>query len=371
MTTKMKKYLLLIMAAGLIVNAADAGTKWLKVGEDKNLKVYGLPWFAENNGLFYRLPVREQENITETAWWMSKCPSGARVRFKTDSTSLKLKINHGMEESSRIAMWHMGAAAVSGIDLYLGPPQDNLFWMTTIPKDGSNEYEHTYFTSKSRQMREFTLYLSVYAELASLKVGVDSDAAVEGPTEYRIQKPIVVYGTSITQGACASRGSNSFTAIVGRRLNADIVNLGFSGSGCGEEIMAKLITEIDASVYIVDSVANMNAEFMEQRYEKFVTVLREARPEIPVILMTKIRYAGEFEPERKAVYDRQHKPLFETYEKFVKQGDKNVYLFDAGEIIKPGGDHPTVDGTHMTDTGFHIIADELTPFTRDVLSKLN
>lgn len=353
--------------AQLTASAEESDIRWITVGQEPALEINGLAWFGENNGAYYRLPVREKENIPEGAWKTSKCPSGARVRFKTDSTQLKLNIHHSMNDKNRLSMWHMSSVGVSGIDLYRGEPNNMSFWLTTNPADGSKPYTHTYFTGKSKQMREFTLYLPTYAELVELKIGVDPNAVIEKPTEYKIKKPIVFYGTSITQGGCAGRGSNSFPAIIGRRLNADFVNLGFSGSGKGEELMAKLMTEIDASAYVVDCVANMNPELMKERYEKFITILRQTKPAVPVILMTRIYSSSEFEPDAMAHYNKQHEPLLATYEKFKKQGDKNIYLFDAGAIVKPNGDHPSVDGLHLTDRGFYLIADTLTPLLKTIL----
>ena len=218
-------------------------------------------------------------------------------------------------------------------------------------------------------MRELTLYLPMYAELAELEIGIDSNSEILPPTPYRIKKPIVFYGTSITQGACASRGSNGYVPIIGMRLNADIVNLGFSSGGCGEAIMAQLIAEVDASVYVVDSVANMDVKLMKQRYEKFVRILRKKRPDISVVFMTKIHFAKEIESEIAEEYRCQHKPLFETFRKFKEQGDDKVYLFDSGAIIHSGGDHPTIDGVHPTDLGFKMLADELAPFLKKIIEK--
>jgi lysophospholipase L1-like esterase len=367
-----KKISVLIFFMAFSMTIANDNFKWIDVRKDKTIAIDGLPWFAENRESFHRLPNRVNNKINEYASSMGKCPSGARIRFKTDSTVLKLKITHGMKDQSRhssakLSYWNLSSISASGIDLYIGAPSDMNFWMTTEPKDAQNEYEHLYFQNKSQVIRELTLYLPTYAELAELKIGIDPNAVILPPTPYRIKKPIVFYGTSITQGACASRGSNGYVPIVGRRLNADIVNLGFSSGGCGEEIMAQLIAEIDASIYVVDSVGNMDAELMEQRYEKFVKILREKKPDIPVVLMTKIHFAKEIEPEIAGEYDRLHIPLFATYKTLKGQGDDKVYLFDCGAIILSGHDHPTADGVHLNDLGFKMVADELAPFLGKII----
>jgi hypothetical protein len=104
--------LFIVFVSGFNVMAAENNIKWLTVSQEPNITVNGLAWFKDNNGMYYRLPVRRQKDIPSPTWCLSKCPSGARVRFKTDSTQLKLRINHGMDDQSRLVMWHMGAVAV-------------------------------------------------------------------------------------------------------------------------------------------------------------------------------------------------------------------------------------------------------------------
>lgn len=351
----------------VIVNSgySESCIRWLRPYEDERIVINGLPWYDQNDHRFIRLPLTEEQNITKSAWAESLCPSSARLRFKTSSTSLRLRIDHQHDYHRH----NLSDISVAGIDLYIGPPDQMSFWMTTRPKDGTRVYEHLYFEQLSSEIREFTLYLPSYAKLAELQIGIDSGAQILPPTPYEIQKPLVFYGTSVTQNASASRGSNGFVPILGRRLNADVVNLGFSGSGKGEPIMAQLMTQIDASVYVVDSVANMDIQLMNERYEKFVRLLRNRKPDIPVVLMTKIHSAGEIQSDEAAAYDLQNQPVFETYHKLLAEGDKNIFLFDAGKIIKPGGDHPTIDGVHLTDRGFYMIADVLTPQLASILRK--
>jgi hypothetical protein len=351
----------------LTIIGSSFAEQWIDVKQNDNIEINGLSWLTDNGREFLRLPLKRKNEIPETAWTMSKCPSGARVRFKTDSTSLKIKLKHGMKDQDSISTWHMSAAMVSGIDLYIGKPSKPDFWGVSKPEDAVGEYQYTYFEGFTPTRREFMLCLPAYIELYELYIGIDDNAEISKPTSYGIQKPVVFYGTSITQGACATRGSNNYVSIVGRELNVDTVNLGFSGSGCGEPVMAEMMSQIDASVYVVDSVANMNSEIMKKRYENFITILRKRKPEIPVVLMTKPHFANEILKQNSDYYTIQHKPLFATYRKFREKGDKNIFLFDTGKIIKPGRNHPSVDGIHLTDTGFMKIASELKILLSEIL----
>lgn len=326
----------------------------------------GLPWIKENQGKFIRLPQRAKLTVSEGVWNLACQPSGARIRFKTDSTMLKLKIQHG-SENGRISMHHMSSVAVSGIDLYEGVPGAMDFWASNNPKSANDVYESTYFKGIPEKEREFTLYLPSYNKLSILEIGLDSDANIKPPSDYKLTKPIVFYGTSITQSGCASRGSNGFVPVVGRRLGVDVVNFGFSGNGLCEPELADLISEVDACCYIIDPVANMNPSLMEERYDKFIAAVRAKRPRIPIVLMTRIHYANEifFGTEYS---DKLNQYVFDTYNRLRNSGDSGIYLFDSSKVICPGGDHPSVDGVHLTDIGFDMLATELVPVLKDILS---
>lgn len=358
-----------VLAIVAVIQTASAqgdNTVWVVPGTHPALRVHGLAWFEQNEHTYYRLPLAQKEDVPEAVWNRSLRPASARIRFKTNSTSLRLKINHGMNRP--LQMENMSPIGAGGIDLYVGAPGQMSFWTTTKPRSFENEYEYVYFQNLEPRLRELTLYLPSYAELAELAIGMDAGAAVLEPTAYERQTPIVFYGTSITQGGCASRGSNGFVSIVERQLNADVINLGFSGSGRAEPIMANIISQIDASLYVVDCVANMNTALMHERYENFVRLLRQERPDIPVLLMTKIHYAREILPEEAAEYVRQNQPVFDVYRQLKSEGDERIFLFDAGEVIPAGGDHPTVDGVHPTDRGFYMLAEALTPKLREILA---
>jgi len=343
---------------------------WIDASASNSVEVDGLPWFEGNGGKFIRLPQSRQtdiENGTDLyVWGNSQYPSTARIRFKTDSTSLHLKIDHG---GARLAMYHMASIAVSGIDLYIGEPGSESFWKVSNPKQSTGEYEHVFFDGMDSEMREFTLYLPTYSKLVSLKIGIDAGATITRPTPYEKIKPIVSYGTSITQGACSSRCSNGYVAQLGRRLNCDMVNLGFSGSAHCEPIMAEMLLEIDASIYLIDCVANMDATLMNARYETFVNTIRSAKPDVPIVLMTKNHYAKEI-VEGPDFYNDQHEALYTTYSNRLAAGDQNIHLFDTGALIPTGGDHPSADGTHLTDEGFTRIADGLEPVLEQIFQGL-
>src|SRR5208283_5052762 len=111
---------------------------------------------------------------------------------------------------------------------------------------------------------------------------------------WALPRPVVFYGTSITQGGCASRSGMSYQAILGRMLNIDFVNLGFSGNGMGEPEMAQAVGDIDAACYVLDfGQNNQKVEALEKVYAPFLATLRAKHPDTPILAITPIYSARE------------------------------------------------------------------------------
>src|SRR5204863_7790533 len=180
-------------------------------------------------------------------------------------------------------------------------------------------------TSLAPGMHEYMAYLPLYNGVESLEVGVSPGAKFEG-IKPRADKPVVFYGTSITQGGCASRPGMVHTAILGRRLGVPVVNLGFSGNGRMEPEVAKLLAELDPAVYVLDCLPNMTAQGVAERVEPFVRTLREARPHTPILLVEDRFYANSpLLPALRQHNEHNHAALRKAYERLVKDGCKGLH----------------------------------------------
>src|SRR6266536_914266 len=214
----------------LLAAVTRAETTWIGP-PDPRLEVDGLPWFAENEGEFFRLPLRLKDTLPKAVWNLGNSPSGGRIRFRTDSNTLAIRV----EYPSPPNMANMHAFGQTGVDLYL----DGVYRGTAIAgkdaKPGA-PVEHVYFDLGEGPAveREVTLYLPLYKPAKVLAIGVRKGARMSRAKPFAMERPVVFYGTSITQGGCASRSGMSYQAILGRMLNVDFVNLGFSGNGKGE-----------------------------------------------------------------------------------------------------------------------------------------
>ena len=326
---------------------------------DSKFTVNGLPWLAENKGELIRLPHRLEAEIPKPVWNLGLSPSGGRIRFRTNSTRVAIKI----EYPSAPNMVNMHSFGQTGIDLYI----DGVYRSTAVaPKDAApgKTVEFTFFADLPKQPRDITLYLPLYKPAKVLEIGLDDDAVTTRPRRFANPRPVVYYGTSITQGGCASRSGLSYQAILARQLNLDFVNLGFSGNGKGEPVMANLTAEIDASVFVLDfSQNNPDLPSLQQAYEPFLTTVRAKHPKTPIIAITPIAAANN---NPKFQQFREH--IREILNKHIKNGDKMLTLVEGYDLLGRDRLDGLVDGVHPNDLGFQWMADGLAPTVAKVLN---
>jgi hypothetical protein len=159
----------------------------------------------------------------------------------------------------------------------------------------------------------------------------------------------------------------SYQAILGRELNIDFVNLGFSGNGKGEAALARAVAEIDSSCYVLDFAQNnRTVESVAEVYGPFIDILREKRPGVPIVSITPIYAAREaFDPNSEIEKMRSH--IRETVSRRIAAGDRRLQLVEGTDLLGPVRGDGLVDGSHPNDLGFQWMADGLAPRLRKVL----
>ena len=312
-----------------------------------------------------RLPISYKEKVREPVWDLSKASAGITVRFHSNSTSINLK----WTVLNDLDMSHMAATGIKGIDLYT---KYNNKWryVTTagalvglktyqnksIPADSINEYE--LIKNMTPEFREYKLFLPLYDGVTKLEVGIDSAASIEKATPTSV-KPIVFYGTSITQGGCASRPGMAHTNIISRKLDVDCINYGFSGNGRMETPIVELISEIDARFYVIECLQNMDSEQVKERVKPLVDIIRTNHPHTPIVLVENMMYTMAFLNQTlETRLIEENTALKNEYDKIIKSGTPNIfYIKDNKEFLVDN--EGTVDGVHLTDLGFKRYADYL------------
>lgn len=306
-------------------------------------KIYGV--FYEN-GKFRRIPESIARTVSDGVYDLHAHTAGGRIRFKTDSRYVAINVK--MPNIGK--MPHFALSGSAGFDLYICDESTRYFKTFVPPFDIEDGYESiVHFDSK--QMREITINFPLYSEVSELYIGLCDGASVCEPKGYSTEKPIVYYGSSITQGGCASRPGNSYESIISRRLDADYINLGFSGNAKGEPQIAEYISKLDMSVFVYDYDYNApTVEHLNNTHEKMYLTIRNANPDLPIVLMSRPKFS--LCADDKLRFDIIKK----TYDNAKANGDTNIYLIDGSTLMAMAKDDGTVDDCHPNDLGFASMA---------------
>jgi len=297
------------------------------------------------NGAYVRMPDSVAASVSDGVRILAKNTAGGRVRFITDSPYIAVKA----VQKGRPDMSHMPATGQAGIDLYENINGEEIFSKTFIPESKDGGFERIYDFSTSGE-HNVTLNLPLYFNLCELYIGLKKGSSVKKAPDYSVKVPIVYYGSSITQGGCASRPGNSYQGFLSRWYDADYINLGFSGNAKGEDNMAEYIASLDMSCFVYDYDHNApSARHLELTHEKFYKIIRAAHPDIPILFMSRPKiYLTEDEKLRSDI-------VYKTYRAALSRGE-NVYHIFSNELMELSGDEGTVDGCHPTDLGFFSMA---------------
>lgn len=307
-----------------------------------------------------RLPAKAEGIVRDAVWNLSRDSSGILFRFNTDSTEFTIRYKLG---DAGLAMPHMPATGVSGVDVYA--LDDGKWKWVDVSKPTKQEVEHT-IKGLDPGLRTYMCYLPLFNSTAEISIGVPENSKFQ-PVAPRKQKPIVFYGTSITHGACASRPGMTHPAILGRRLDYPIVNLGFSGNGKMEAEVGALLTEIDAAAYVIDCLPNMDGDMVEERALPLVKQLRRARPNTPIILVEDRSFTNSWIfKSRRDRHKGNRASLVRAFDALVSTGEKDIYYI-PGEDLLGGDTEGATDGSHPNDLGFMRQADEFEPVLRKAL----
>jgi hypothetical protein len=254
--------------------------------------------------------------------------------------------------SANLAMPHMPATGVSGVDLYV---RDGQHWKwLACARPQAQESTATLVIDLPVRPREYLVYLPLYNGVKELEIGlpVGSKLAKAPSRPEDREKPIVFYGTSITQGGCASRPGMVHTAILGRWFDRPVVNLGFSGNGRMEPEVAEFLAELDPAVYVLDCLPNITADVVSSNTPTVVKLLRKAHPETPILLVEDRNYSDSFlVASKRERNETSQAALKEVYEQLKAEGVTGLHYLEGDKLL--GDDNEgTVDSSHPTDLGF-------------------
>jgi hypothetical protein len=311
-------------------------------------KVYGL-YDYKSAGKFKRFPESVAQNSSDSLVNLNYNTAGARVRFKTDSNYICLNV----KMDSLAYMPYMPLTGSSGFDLYINNNGQSLYYRTFIPPINMNGgYESVIYFNDCNE-KDIIINFPLYNSVNDLFIGIDEKSHIISGSEYRIKTPLLFYGSSITQGGCASRPGNSYPSIISRDFDCDYINLGFSGSARAEDAIVEYMSTLNVSLFICDYDYNApDPDYLKATHEKVYNKMRSKNKNLPIILISKPDFDSDEEPS-----NLRRNVVYTTFMNAINNGDKNVYFIDGQGLFNgEGKDGCTVDGCHPNDLGFFRMA---------------
>lgn len=316
----------------------------------------------ENN--YNRFPETYQNKLRPEVWQLSLNAAGIAIRFRSNARSISIR----WILKENLSLPHMAATGVKGLDLYATSNGQWQFVQTAKPKDKSTEY--SLFELGEPIYREYLLNLPLYDGVDSLFIGVNQDADLTAPKDAYLlhKKPVVYYGSSIAQGACASRPGMAFTNILERKMDRVFINMGFSGNGTFDASVGEGMCETDAALYVIDCNPNTGSRFIYDSAVSLVKQLKQCKPGVPVLLVENFLFENNyFKPDARKEEIKKQQELKRAYNKLIQLGISNLYYLEGKSLI--GDDHEgTVDGVHPTDGGMMRMSEALLPRIKKILA---
>jgi hypothetical protein len=325
----------------------------LKYFDGQSFVIIGK-YHSEKN--YDRFPVQYKDKLRSDVWDLGQHSAGISIRFRTNASVISVRWTVTGDEQ----MDHMAFTGIKGIDLY-GYVDGHWKYVNTGRVKGKvNEF--TMLKSDAGVAREYLLNLPLYDGVDSLSIGINSNAEITVPKENWLisKKPVVYYGSSIAQGGCASRPGMAFTNILERAMDRSFINMGFSGSGTFDIPVGEAMSEIDAALYVIDCNPNTQSELIYERAVALIKLLKEKKPEIPVLLVENFYYVNGFGDPKKSDSEKKRVELNRAFNTLKALGISQIYYMKGDGMI--GDDYEgTVDGVHPNDLGMMRMAEKLQP----------
>lgn len=329
--------------------------------------VEGRAWPDEKRLRYFdRLPASAEGKVTTPVWDLSRDSAGMVARFKTNADTIWVDYTL---RSAIVGKAHMPATGVSGVDLYARDEQNAGKWKwVQVTKPTAQKVRAALITDLRPGLREYAAYLPLYNGIETLSIGVPPDAQFESLTP-RTEKPIVFYGTSITHGASASRPGMVHTAILGRRFDRPVVNLGFSGNGKMDAAVGDFLTRLDAAAFVIDCLPNMQPDMVTERTIPLVKQLRAAHPTTPIVLVEDRRFSNAWiTPTKSKFHDENHAALKAAFTTLTQENIPNLHYI-PGDALYGTDTEGATDASHASDLGFMRQADIFEPTLKKALGR--
>ncbi|MFI3314376.1 MAG: SGNH/GDSL hydrolase family protein [Rikenellaceae bacterium] len=367
----MRRIFLALTLICVSITSTFAQLKWYNPQQAEANPLEGQYWKEQERANFYnRFPDSFEEKVRPALWKLSTNSAGLVIRFRTNSPTIKVRY---VLSSSDYSMHHMPSTGVSGLDMYSYDSEGKVKRMVGgfhFSDTTTYDYNVTNFSNApSDKGFEYEMTLPTYNGVKWLSIGVKEDSFFQF-SPVREELPIVAYGTSITQGACASRPGMAWTSILSREMDMPLYNFGFSGNGQLEDALIDMIIEIDAAIYILDCMPNLQYTPINDLTElicKQVKRIREKRPTTPILLADHLGYSNrESVTSQNSLTMNTVVAQKNAFNALKEEGVENIYHLDFESLNMPT--EALVDYVHPSDYGMLVYAKAYEKELREILN---
>ncbi|HWL51631.1 MAG TPA: SGNH/GDSL hydrolase family protein [Chthoniobacteraceae bacterium] len=345
--------------------SASDGLQWLDAF-DSRLALLGHGWPREARAArsFRRLPDRAVGGLSQAVRNLSHCPAGLCLAFATDASEIAVRMaNHDATPMLLLPM-----TGCAGAELFRRDGRNWTPMAVAVPSLEMAAFERRLLWDLPKTLREYRLYLPLYKGVHELSLGFSPEAEIRPSPAPPGARPIVFYGTSITQGGCASTAGSDFVSRVGRLLEAETINLGFSGNGKGEPEVAERLCEINARLWVLDYFSNCDPDRVRTTLPEFVRILRSRHPRAPIVLMGTVGYnLVTWNLQARTEARARREEVMRFYLRAREAGEEHLHFIDGEGLLPPRTTGAYVDGIHPTSLGFERITERLVPQLETIL----
>ncbi len=367
MKKSVMRYFLLLFAIVFSTFLVAQTAEELRFVDAGSLMITGKG-FEVTTEKYGRLPKEMEAELRKELLVLGSNSAGIAVRFNTNSSVIAAR--WGVVNDLR--MNHMASTGIKGLDLYV--LEGGRWIYTGTARPAGKETFSLFVKNMTRQFREYIAYLPLYDGTEFLEIGVEPESIIRTPQNQRLiknenKKPLLFYGTSITQGGCASRPGMAYPAILGRMLDRETINLGFSGNARMDFSMAKVIAKVESEIIVIDCLPNTTAQMVRDSAYTFVTYIAKDRPQTPIFLVENPNFPHLVVNQQAAQEIAEENTVFrELFARLMSEGYTNI-IYIRGEGLLGDDNESTVDGVHLTDLGFlrfaYSLYEYISPYLAD------
>lgn len=351
--------------------------QWLNP-QSEPFKIYGFP-FYEKDKVYRRMPLSPAYPLPEAVDALANETAGGQIRFRAKMKKLVLEVNSMSKPGyfDHVSSPHTAEVMKHSFDLYLSKDGKDFVFYDVSKNMTQNNHYYTRELVDLEETEEFDVLLNfpAYGGVDKVLIGLDDEAEISAPRHNFVDnKKLILYGSSIQQGASAGRPGMTMSSLLSRWINREVYNLGFNSSGKAEAEVAHVIAGIAHPAALVISVEGNcpSSEWLDEKLRQFVAIYREKHPHVPIIILPFIISGKDYLTPSLLERRRRDRAIQKRIVADRRaSGDKHLYVFTPDEeTTKTKSGHSvwhemTVDGLHYNDFGFYEITAGLYKFLKE------